>query len=454
MPHIASAADFLPGALAMSLIFPALCWLDLDKEGNADMFGAVGAIILVWIAWTSYKGTHQYFGAASESAHGYQCVHERVFLPGRVFARLILISLGCWLSALVLSGWNWDVQRCAWQLVLATTLIGALHFCMSYSGRWPIVGKAPFVTLLLLLPFSTDDRMPFAFQARRCGTFAVSMDKYAVAMVSVVCAAVLTYCAHDLSVTDTPPPAGDNQQGSGKTSNRCEFCRPEWLRIVSAALSMAYLIIVGFLEMPAASVAYHIIWVYLRPSYVVLFASYWATNSAPNTPQTKAVLCQFACVYFSILCPLADTPMLHTQNSECIDGELQNFPRFTYHENMAGKAAHRVEALCFYISIALSAVCSLDTGKWRMCGRSVEVLFTCMAACSWSVVVAVRVWPTTFDGVVRGQYFLLYGVVIATECYALLKLGTKGLVIEVGSCCSSGEETDAHDKAAMLRTTG
>jgi hypothetical protein len=127
-----------------------------------------------------------------------------------------------------------------------------------------------------------------------------------------------------------------------------------------AALSF-FCLVVSFLwrkhgHLQVLDIVYHFIWSLLRPAYVLLYFVYHLKR-VPCLPWLQSFVCGVCFFYFLLFSVLTETRLTYHGGT-----------RFNSDEELAwtnlGRASHRVEELCFYISIILFYVHGICGGAW------------------------------------------------------------------------------------------
>lgn len=154
----------------------------------------------------------------------------------------------------------------------------------------------------------------------------------------------------------------------------------EYVQMGCAVLSFGYLLVLWVMESHGKTIfltsLYHVIWTYLRPLYTLLFLLYWLKR-LPRFGLLQALVCGTCFFYFLIFCPLTETKMTFIGGSRFdYDGPEQRTP--------LAPASHKLEALCFYLSMILFFTHGLLGAQWCR-SQSFQRGMACLAVLIFSV---------------------------------------------------------------------
>ena len=346
--RVAYAFGCVPSLIVMFLFCQSMGWPVLY------LFPAVGLLIVVF--WLASRQTN---GAAQLRESEVRAVE----VPRLAWPSLIILAcFGYALFAALSSEW-WQpgasrdvltlsvISRaadCSWQLLLVSSLAGALQLVLiDCDRRW-------LGAMLLLQPLVMSDRVPLALQPFGCPSWLQTL--YASAALAL--AAKCSVCSHGnvesrlrVSIRSEHEPHPPQARGVCISFDQ--------LPLTAALLSVAYLALAFQLEDSKGSrVAYHVVWALLRPTYFFLFLGYALAEQRP-LERLRSFMSITGVAFFGLFCPLSGTEKTFAfgSTSTCASGLEQS------REGLP-KAAHSVEAACFYFSMALFYYHGLHGRKW------------------------------------------------------------------------------------------
>ena len=232
----------------------------------------------------------------------------------------------------------------------------------------------PVLLLVGTYPFIVPDRIPFSFQPEGCPNWS----HHAIAACGLACTCFLLWRGGTLRVTLTVvPPEGRLMELSLRP--RRLSVPFEAVPLVSAALSITYLVAVHWLRQSvAARAVYHIAFSLLRPAYALLGACYWLKRFE-RFQVLQATVCGFILLYFAVIAPVATTSAtwayatcFHPSFEVPIDQDepdalhLEPGLKVSYgeYDGPLGSGAHAAESTGFYLSWNLFLFHGLASGAW------------------------------------------------------------------------------------------
>lgn len=119
-------------------------------------------------------------------------------------------------------------------------------------------------------------------------------------------------------------------------------------------------------------VLYHIIWSFIRPCSALLFLVYWLMH-LPFLRSLQALVCGVGFVHFAFFAPLTETARTYHGGTRFSVG-------LPVERTHLGLASHRVESLCFCLSIALFFLHGVCSGNWAKAGQALPRALSFLAS--------------------------------------------------------------------------